>query len=63
MKRNTVDNPSPSVHNFNGNCWARVAVYLCKICGEGNLCDVCHKHNEPRGTCLECPTCLACRDT
>ena len=39
----------------NGNDWSEDAVYNCKKCGAGNLCDVCHKHDNPRGECDECP--------
>jgi hypothetical protein len=46
-------------HNHLGNCWD--APYSCSKCG-GELCDVCHKHDEPRGECsmcAECPECAA----
>jgi hypothetical protein len=46
-------------HNLKGRCWCKAAVYLCCRCGLGNLCDVCHVHDEPRGEC-DCPPCLAC---
>ena len=45
-------------HNLDGNCWERT--YTCLHCGEGNLCDVCHKHDVPRGECDECSACPAC---
>ncbi len=32
-----------------GNDWTEKLVYSCKACGVGNLCDVCHDHDEPRG--------------
>ncbi len=41
---------------MNGNSWDKKYVYNCKECGIGNLCDVCHEHDEPRGECSECPT-------
>ncbi len=28
----------------------------------GSDCDVCHKHDEPRGSCTACPQCPACRE-
>lgn len=45
-------------HTLTGNCWADP--YRCRFCGDGNLCDVCHDHDEPRGACSECPPCEAC---
>lgn len=39
----------------NGNSWDEKVVYACKECGIGNLCDVCHRHEMPRGECDECP--------
>jgi hypothetical protein len=46
-------------HNHSGNCWQKA--YECKKgCGKGNLCDVCHMHDNPRGECDECPPCEAC---
>ncbi len=47
----------PREHNHLGNCWDETKVYACRRCGKGNLCDVCHKHDVPRGSCF---TCLAC---
>jgi hypothetical protein len=44
-------------HNLQGNCWH--TPYSCAKCG-GELCDVCHKHDEPRGECTECPPCKGC---
>lgn len=41
-----------------GNCWH--ASRSCKQCGVGNLCDVCHKHDQPRGECEDCIECKAC---
>ena len=38
-----------------GNSWDPKIVYHCKECGEGVLCDVCHRHQMPRGSCEECP--------
>ena len=34
--------------------------HRCRQCGRGNFCDVCHKHDAPRGECKKCPPCLAC---
>jgi len=41
-------------HDKRGNCWA--------IPKDKNndLVDVCLKHDEPRGSCSECPRCPAC---
>ena len=47
-------------HNKQGNCWENKLVYSCDECGEDNLCDVCHKHDQPRGSCEECDHCVAC---
>jgi hypothetical protein len=47
-------------HNNKGNCWATRIVYACRRCGNGELCDVCHTHEAPRGTCKKCPDCPAC---
>lgn len=51
-----------SEHTNSGNCWSRVIVYGCTRngCREGEVCDVCHDHDEPRGECSECPKCGAC---
>ncbi len=38
-----------------GNDWSEELVYSCPKCGEGNLCDVCHEHDLPRGECDQCP--------
>lgn len=45
-------------HNKKGNCWENA--YKCKECGKGDLCDVCHDHDSPRGECKECPQCEKC---
>jgi len=50
----------PARHTFGGNCRQVDMVYLCKACGIGNLCDVCHKHDEPRGDCDKCQPCPTC---
>lgn len=47
-------------HITGGNCWRKGRVYNCPHCGVGNLCDVCHQHDEPRGECEQCPSCPAC---
>jgi len=46
-------------HNRKGNCWTQSVVFGCKECGDA-MCDVCHKHDEPRGDCLSCPGCPVC---
>lgn len=45
-------------HLLNGNCWE----HTCPIPPDqdGQLCDVCHKHAEPRGQCRACMACEAC---
>lgn len=45
-------------HTDNGNCWNFPKD--CPACGRGNLCDVCHDHDEPRGDCSECERCEKC---
>ena len=45
-------------HSKNGNCFE--GSYSCRRCGIGNLCDVCHKHDEPRGECSTCEPCKVC---
>lgn len=45
-------------HTISGNC--SVNEYKCTICGIGELCDVCHDHDEPRGKCSECKRCKTC---
>lgn len=47
-------------HNRKGNCWTQGVVFSCKECGKGEMCDVCHAHDEPRGDCLSCPECPVC---
>jgi hypothetical protein len=47
-----------SKHTNTGNCYAKA--YRCKECGKGNLCDVCHEHECPRGECDDCQKCAAC---
>lgn len=44
-----------NVHFSNGNSWDPKVIYACKECGLGVMCDVCHRHGEPRGSCDECP--------
>jgi hypothetical protein len=57
MASKLEDPPGPA-HAKNGNCW--VNARKCKLCGVDNLCDVCHKHDMPRGDCDECVECPAC---
>lgn len=38
-----------------GNDQSDAAIFHCSVCGEGEMCDVCHLHDEPRGRCTECP--------
>jgi hypothetical protein len=46
-------------HTLSGNCW--LAAEDCKkCCTGGDICDVCHEHDEPRGDCSECPPCSRC---
>ena len=45
-------------HTRTGNCTA--VAFSCPECGDAMLCDVCHKHDAPRGECKKCPPCLAC---
>ena len=45
-------------HVRSGNCSANV--YNCRACGTETVCDVCHKHDEPRGECSVCPPCPGC---
>ena len=47
-------------HDKRGNCFESALVFGCDKCGHGNLCDVCHKHDQPRGDCDECPLCPLC---
>jgi hypothetical protein len=47
-------------HNPTGNCWKQPDPYECHDCGKGNICDVCHLHDEPRGECSECKRCKVC---
>lgn len=46
-------------HNGHGNCWDG-KLYQCAPCGHGNLCDICHDHDEPRGNCSACSRCDEC---
>jgi hypothetical protein len=46
-------------HTLTGNCWEPRVIYECRRCGD-TPCDVCHAHDEPRGSCGECPPCNAC---
>ena len=54
--------PEGPRHNRLGNCWNEAKVYACRKCGKGNLCDVCHKHDMPRGCCHLCEPCATCID-
>lgn len=47
-----------SKHTLTGNCW--IVSRLCRECGTDTLCDVCHLHDEPRGSCSECARCPLC---
>ena len=49
-------------HTRTGNCTEPTfaLIYRCRQCGRGNFCDVCHKHDAPRGECKKCPPCPAC---
>lgn len=38
-----------------GNDLSEEAIWNCRECGRGNLCDVCHWHDEVRGDCSVCP--------
>jgi len=55
-------NKTSSEHNHSGNCWDDDCAYKCSLCGAGNLCDVCHSHDMPRGECEDCPACPGCDD-
>lgn len=46
-------------HDHAGNCWHDADKCQHEDCG-GNVCDVCHEHEQPRGECNACPTCTAC---
>lgn len=48
-------------HDRRGNCFQHSAVYECDECGHGVMCDVCHRHDEPRGECEDCPSCPKCQ--
>lgn len=53
--------PEKPKHNRKGNCWDVSIIYDCKRCHlPEEVCDVCHKHDEPRGNCGECPRCAVC---
>lgn len=47
-------------HALSGNCWHKRAAYECGTCGVGEMCDVCHRHDEPRGDCSGCARCAPC---
>lgn len=47
-------------HNLQGNCWDNSVAYPDKLDGEMN--DICDKHDEPRGECSVCPECPACKE-
>lgn len=47
-------------HNRLGNCWSSQHVCKCSECGAGEMCDVCHEHDEPRGECPVCDECPRC---
>ena len=44
----SITYPRPPGHTRTGNCWKRTR------------CDVCMKHQEPRGSCAKCPPCKPC---
>jgi len=50
----------PKPRQGQGNCWTPSVIYDCYKCGYNELCDVCHKHDAPRGSCPECPRCETC---
>jgi len=46
-------------HAQNGNC--QDGSFKCKYCGLIDcVCDVCHKHDEPKGSCSKCEQCFEC---
>ena len=45
-------------HNCKGNCWD--VSFICPECPDDESCDVCHEHDEPRGSCSVCPKCDMC---
>ena len=47
-------------HTNTGNCHSDGNTFNCTDCGLGNVCDVCHDHDEPRGECSECEPCEKC---
>jgi len=55
-----MSGPVPHRKRSRGNCWENAVVYACRRCGKGELCDVCHLHDEPRGSCSVCPRCAGC---
>ena len=54
--------PKAKRHNKRGNCWDDAVVRSCRRCGTDSTCDVCHRHDEPRGDCSDCRRCEACDD-
>ncbi len=44
-------------HTKTGNCWHESVAWK-----NGEMMDVCDKHDEPRGDCSVCPPCKACLD-
>lgn len=49
---------SDKKHNLKGNCWDNKVAYPKKL--NGDLNDICDKHESPRGDCDECPRCDLC---
>lgn len=47
-----------SKHNLLGNCWDKEIVYDTP---DGEMNDICDKHDMPRGDCSECPDCPQCK--
>lgn len=59
MSKRNLMAPPKKVHS-GGNCIDNAVIYSCRECRKGNLCDVCHKHDMPRGECKTCPPCPVC---
>lgn len=48
-------------HTCSGNCWHKAGSCRYRGCrAESNICDRCHRHDQPRGACMDCPNCSAC---
>ena len=59
-KRDLAEEEDLGSHVKGGNCWHKSVVYNCRECGDGVLCDACHRHGEPRGDCSMCDPCFVC---